>query len=117
LFEDIVISTLRRQSPGTTKGFDVTLRIRGKIWRYPGYGGWHFFTVGKTMSSRIKALMKGEIRGFGSIRVKAQIGKTEWKTSIFPTKEGTYLLPVKATVRQKEGISTDDVVVVQLKLP
>ena len=61
--------------------------------------------------------MKDQIRGFGSIPVKAQIGKTEWKTSIFPTKEGTYLLPVKAIVRNKEGINIGDVLVVQLKLP
>lgn len=95
----------------------MRLKIRGKIWRYPGVGGWHFFTVGKRISSRIKSLMKGQIRGFGSIRVRAQIGKTEWNTSIFPTKEGTYLLPVKVTVRKKEGIDTDDAVVVRLELP
>jgi len=95
----------------------MTLRVKGTIWRYPGVGGWHFFTIGKRMSSRIKSLMKGQIRGFGSIRVKAQIGKTGWNTSIFPTKEGTYLLPVKANVRQKEGIETGDSVAVRLTLP
>ena len=94
----------------------MTLKVRGKIWKYPGVGGWHFLTLGKGTSSRIKTLMKGHIRGFGSIRVKAQIGKTKWNTSIFPTKEGTYVLPVKANVRQKEEIDAGDVVVVRLKL-
>jgi hypothetical protein len=94
----------------------MTLKVRGKIWKYPGPRGWHFFTVGKRISSRIKALMKGQTSGFGSIRVKARIGKTEWSTSIFPTKEGTYVLPVKANVRQKEGLDTGDVVVVRLEL-
>jgi len=95
----------------------MTLKVKGKIWRYPGVGGWHFFTVGKRISSRIKALMKGQLRGFGSIRVKARIGKTEWRTSVFPTKEGTYVLPVKASVRRNEGIDDGEVVVVRLELP
>jgi hypothetical protein len=94
----------------------MTLNLRGKIWKYPGFGGWHFFTVGRKTSTRIKSLMKNQVRGFGSIRVRAQIGKTEWKTSIFPTKEGTYLLPVKAIVRNKEAINVSDTIVVQLKL-
>ncbi len=94
----------------------MTLKVKGKIWRYDGVGGWHFFTIGKRTSSRIKTLMKGQLRGFGSIRVRARIGKTEWSTSIFPTKEGTYLLPVKAPVRRNEGIDDGDVVVVRLEL-
>ncbi len=95
----------------------MTLRIKGTIWKYPGLGGWFFFTMGKRISSRIKTLMKGQVRGFGSIRVKARIRKSEWSTSIFPTKEGTYLLPVKASVRHNEGIVDGDVVVVRLELP
>ena len=95
----------------------MTLKVRGKIWKYPGVGGWHFLTLGKGTSSRIKTLMKSQIRGFGSIRVKAQIGKTEWNTSIFPTKEGTYVLPVKAVVRQREGIEAGDSIVIRLRLP
>lgn len=95
----------------------MVLRIKGKIWRYPGFGGWHFFTVGKRMSARIKALTKSRVGGFGSVRVKAQIGKTEWRTSIFPTKSGTFDLPVKANVREREGIESGDVVVVRLELP
>ena len=94
----------------------MTLKVKGKIWLYPGFGGWHFFTLGKRVSSRIKSLMKGQLRGFGSVRAKARIGRTEWHTSIFPTKEGTYLLPVKASVRQKEGIEKGDLVTVQLEL-
>ena len=94
----------------------MILNVRGKIWRYPGFGGWHFFTIGKRISSRIKILMKGQPRGFGSIRAKARIGKTEWRTSIFPTKEGNYILPVKASVRHNEGIDSGDLVVVQLEL-
>ena len=44
-------------------------------------------------------------RGFGSIPVIVKLGKTEWKTSIFPdSKSGTFLLPLKAQVRKKEEV-------------
>jgi uncharacterized protein (DUF302 family) len=47
--------------------------------------------------------------GFGSVPVMVTIGKTKWKTSIFPDKRsGTYLLPLKAEVRKKESIYSGD---------
>lgn len=43
--------------------------------------------------------------GWGSLPVTAVIGKTSWKTSIFPDKKiGAYLLPLKSEIRKKENI-------------
>ena len=94
----------------------MIITVKGKVWKYPGFGGWHFFTIGKTVSAGIKRVIKGPQRGFGSIYVKAKVGKTEWKTSIFPTKEGTYLLALKADVRKKEHIEMGDNIKVHLTL-
>ena len=55
--------------------------------------------------------------GFGSIRVEARIGSTGWRTSLFPSREfGTYLLPVKRSVREREKISTGDTTDVWIRL-
>jgi hypothetical protein len=94
----------------------MMITVRGKVWKYQGFGGWHFFTLGKTVSGRIKKLTLDSRRGFGSVRVAAQIGKTEWKTSLFPTKEGKYLLAIKSEVRKKEQIEHGDTVSVRLTL-
>ena len=51
--------------------------------------------------------------GWGMIPVTARIGRTEWKTSLFP-KDGRYVVPVKAVVREAEGLHEDDVVTVGL---
>jgi hypothetical protein len=80
----------------------------------PGFWRVAFFTVGKRSSSRIKSVTKNQLRGFGSIRVQAQIGKTKWRTSMFPTKEGTYLLPIKAGVRREEAVDVGDSIIVRL---
>jgi hypothetical protein len=71
--------------------------------------GWHFVTLPKKESDEIKKNFGAKKRGWGSLRVTATIGKTTWKTSIFPDKKaGAYLLPLKAEVRKKEGIGEGD---------
>jgi hypothetical protein len=49
------------------------------------------------------------------IPVIARIGKTEWKTSLFP-KDGRYLAPLKDSVRRAEALTEGDVVSVQLEI-
>ena len=70
------------------------------------------------------AAMADEIResvprraGFGSIRVAARIGETEWNTSIFPSKaDRSYVLPVKRAVREREEVDVGDTVQVTIRL-
>jgi hypothetical protein len=85
-----------------------------KLWRYPGDSAWHFVSVPKAESARIKANIKVR-RGWGSVRVKAKVGQTAWETSVFPdSKSGMYLLPVKSAVRRKEGIDEGDKIAITL---
>lgn len=56
-------------------------------------------------------------RGFGSVRVQAQIGDTSWRTSIFPVGESSeYVVPVKRAVCEAEGFDEGDVVRVRLEV-
>ena len=51
------------------------------------------------------------------MRVHVRIGETVWATSVFPEKaSGSYLLPVKKSVREKEGFDAGDKVTVRLDL-
>ena len=80
-------------------------KFTSEVWLYPGMAGWHFISLPKNQSEAIKKKFGANARGWGSLRVSVTIGKTTWKTSIFPDKKsGTYLLPLKADVRKKEGI-------------
>jgi hypothetical protein len=49
------------------------------------------------------------------IPVHACIGKTGWKTSLFP-KDGLYLVPIKDSVRKTEDLNQGDEVNVNLEV-
>lgn len=81
--------------------------VRGKVWKYPGAGGWHFIYIDKKISNELKKKKLRKV-GLGYIPVKVKLGKTEWNTTLFPSKEGPYLLSIKADVRKREGILEGD---------
>jgi hypothetical protein len=99
------------------------LQHTGRLWRWIGganNGTWHFLTIdgaaGEALSgTAIMRKLEGTARGFGSLKVKARIGGTDFATSVFPSKsDGGWLLPVKAAVRKAEGIGEGDDVEVSL---
>ncbi|MEK7462728.1 MAG: DUF1905 domain-containing protein [Patescibacteria group bacterium] len=87
-----------------------TYTMTAKVWLYGGdMANWHFVTLTKSIGQKIKQTYGKNARGFGSLPVEVKIGQTTWKTSIFPDKHaGSYLLPLKAKVRQAEDIEAGD---------
>lgn len=86
-----------------------TYEMSAKVWLYPGYAAWHFITLPKKESAEIKSTFEAFKRGWGSLPINVTIGKTTWKTSIFPDKKAdAYLLPLKAEIRKKEQIQEGD---------
>lgn len=92
------------------------MKFSNTLWQYPGPGSWHFITLPAPTVTELKEKYHPIKRGWGSIPVMATIGQTTWKTSIFPSKDIEYLLPVKAEVRRTEKLSENDMVAVSLKV-
>lgn len=86
------------------------------IWRWRGDSAtWFFLTVPDDVSDDIEA--QSPSVGFGSVRVEVTIGRTTWRTSVFPSKEqAAYVLPVKKAVRSAEDLDDDSAVEVHLAL-
>ncbi len=94
-----------------------TYKIKAKVWLYRGIGGWHFVTLPVKQSLIIRTLHKNKSHSFGSIAVLVTLGKTQWKTSLFPDKKSnSYLLAIKAEVRKNENISADDTIIAEIKI-
>jgi hypothetical protein len=66
-------------------------------------------------SHDLKVISCSVTYGWGVIPVKAQIGDTEWRTSLFP-KDDLYLVPIKASVRKAEGVEEGDQVTIRLEV-
>ncbi len=89
----------------------VSFSAKVVIWT--GNFGWHFVYLPKEMARKIRESQKSY--GGGFVRVEAKVGKTVWQTSLFPyTREQTYLVCLKKTVREKEDIFSGETIKVTL---
>ena len=93
------------------------IRVTAPLGLWTGESAsWHFITVPEEQADEIRAHSLVHRGGFGSVRVEATIGDVAWRTSVFPQKNGDYLLPVKAEVRRRTNIVAGDEVRLTVEL-
>ena len=93
----------------------MDIEFNGKIWYWRGPAPWYFVTVPVKQSHELKAILGFVTYGWGMIPVNARIGRTEWKTSMFP-KDGRYIVPIKASVREAENLEEGETVTVRIEV-
>lgn len=91
----------------------MDLEFSGEMWFWKGPAPWHFITVPDEDCSELHAASAVVSYGWGMIPVTARIGRTKWKTSLWP-KDGQYIVPVKTAVRRAERLEVGDTVTVRL---
>ena len=93
----------------------MIVEFNGKICYWHGPAPWYFVRVPAKQSRDLKAILGLVTYGWGMIPVDVRIGKTEWRTSLFP-KDGRYIVPIKANVRKEENLEEGDKVTVRLEV-
>ena len=93
----------------------MNIEFSGKIWYWRGPAPFFFVTVPVKQSRDLKAVSGLVTYGWGMIPVYVRIGKTEWKTSLWP-KDGRYIVPIKDSVRTAENLEQDDKVTIRLEV-
>lgn len=92
-------------------------QFKAEVWRHDSSGGWFFVTVPESISKEIRSLFGELEEGWGRLKASATIGSSNWESAIwFDTKRNSYILPLKAEIRKKEGIVSGKIVKVQLKI-
>ena len=91
----------------------MEFEFEGELWYWRGPSPFHFVTLPDDESEAIHSLANEVTYGWGMIPVRAQIGKTNWRTAMF-AKDGGYVLPIKNSTRKPEGLQLGDRVKVQL---
>jgi hypothetical protein len=109
----------------------LSIHFTAIVWRYESKGGWYFVSLPDEDSARIREMFKSQEQGWGRLNVEASFLLTErlredkrdfasyasHKTAIwFDTKRNTYLLPIKAEIRNGEGIDEGDEVDVTVRI-
>jgi hypothetical protein len=95
----------------------VTFDAELWIWEARRADTWVFLSLPISVSEQIRDLAGGRLRGFGSLRVWATIGRSRWRTSIFPdTPRNTFRLGIKTAIRRAEALKVGDRVAVTVEL-
>ena len=93
----------------------MNIEFSGSIWFWRGPAPWFFVTMPTKQSDDLREISSLVTYGWGVIPAQVRIGKTEWKTSLFP-KDGSYIVPIKVSVRKAENLEEGDTVTVQLEV-
>lgn len=91
----------------------MNIEFAGEIWYWRGPAPWYFVTVPPPHADDLKAIVGSVTYGWGMIPVEVRIGKTKWQTAMFP-KNGSYIVPIKASIRKAEKLAEGDNVTIQL---
>lgn len=95
------------------------LEFDSELWRRDARRAdtWTFVTVPPALSAEIRDRAAARPpAGFGSVRVRVNVGTSTWVTSVFPAGPDRYDLPVKKAIRQAQGLSVGDQVRVRLEV-
>ena len=101
-----------------TQGIKLTAPLR----RWQGERGtYHLVTITGEEAEALQAheamhrLEFGKGRGFGSVKVTARVGETDWTTSVFPQKERSeWVLLIGKKVMRSENLTEGDPVEVTI---
>jgi len=93
----------------------MNIQFNAPIWFWRGPAPWYFVTEPEQQRHDLKAISGAVTYGWGMIPATVRIGKTTWKTSLFP-KDGSYIVPIKTTVRKAEKLAEGDTVTIHLEV-
>jgi hypothetical protein len=93
----------------------MILTFTAKIWYWRGPSPYHFVTVPPEQSASLRAIMREVTYGWGMIPIRAKVGKTDWKTSMFP-KDGGYIVPLKDKIRKAEALGEGDEIEIEIEV-
>jgi hypothetical protein len=93
----------------------MIIEFEGEIILWRGPAPYLFVPVPEEPSQALKEVSGMVSYGWGVIPIRARIGNTEWKTSMFP-RDGRYLVPIRMSVQRSENLEVGDRVLIRIKV-
>jgi hypothetical protein len=93
----------------------VEFGFQGRVWEWRGPAPYHFVSIPAEQADLVDELAPGVTYGWGMVPVEVRLGRTSWRTSLFP-KDGGYVLPLRDSVRSREQVELGDLVSIRLTI-
>lgn len=93
----------------------LDLDFTADVWTWRGPAPYYFVRVPTELGEVVHVVSGAVTYGWGMVPVTATIGRTTWKTAMWP-KDGGYVLPLKAAIRRAEGIVEGGEITVRLAI-
>lgn len=93
----------------------MEFQVKNPVIEWRGPAPFYFVAMSKADTAIIKSVAKEYSYGWGVIYVTVIIDKTTWTTAVIP-KDGQYLIPLKAAIREAVGIELGDEVSLNVRL-
>ena len=96
----------------------TVIAFEAELWVFNSTAAWFFVTLPLEAADQVRSeILPRQPKAFGSVRVHASIGVTNFATSLFPDKATqSYHLPIKASVRKAERLNVGDQFQVRIRL-
>jgi hypothetical protein len=91
----------------------VQFGFEARVWEWRGPAPYHFVSVPTEHVDDVNDLAPGITYGWGMVPVEVRLGRTSWRTALFP-KDGGYVVPLRDSVRRREDVELGDLVSIQL---
>lgn len=96
-------------------GSPVQFAFEAEVIYWRGPSPFFYAPIPPAQAVELGQLARHVTYGWGMIPVDATIGGVTFYTALFP-KDETYLLPLKAAVRRKTGVTVGDTISVEMTL-
>jgi hypothetical protein len=103
----------RDGSPEEERVVKIEWRFRAPVIEWRGPAPFFYARIPEAVGTEIAAVKRVASYGWGVIPVRGRISGVTFETSLFP-RDGTYLLPLKAAVRTRLGVTVGDEVEVEM---
>jgi hypothetical protein len=93
----------------------VEFGFQGRVGEWRGPAPYHFVSIPAEQADLVNDLAPGVTYGWGMVPAEVRLGRTSWRTSLFP-KDGGYVLPLRDSVRSREQVELGDLVSIRLTI-
>jgi len=93
----------------------LEISFTGKVIHWRGPAPFYFVAIPDDQVGEVRWAARIASYGWGCVPVDASASQLAFRTALFP-KDGGYLLPLKAEVREKLGIDLGDSMVITMRI-